>query len=871
MPRLRPFRIAATYAAVSALWILFSDKAAGFLFSESQDILLWVGTLKGWFYVAVVSCLLWAALKRFERQSIFQARQLQNSEERYRRIVETANEGICILDASFTITNVNRVFSQMLGYEEQELLGRPLAELFVQEELPDHHQREKERRAGQPGRYERRFLRKDGRILTTIISAMPIMTGPGEFLGSVAMITDVTEAKLAERALRESEARYRSVIENISDVYYRTDTSGNLIMLSPSCAKLLGYDTVNDILGYPNARFWQHPERRGDFLERIRTEGEVRDYEVVLVRRDGTPVTVSTSSKFYHDADGAIAGVEGIFRDITERKQAEEALRDNEERLRVIFDTSPSAIFLVDPRGRVVLANNRTSELFGYTREALFGKAYPELVSPEQREFGNNLMRALMAGEIDHVSLERRYLRSTGDAFWGQLAGRRLEGPAGEFKGLVGMITDITERKHAEEQLEAAYELTNSILDSIPAAIVSLDEEGRITHFNRSAQVLSGTSFRQALGAPLHAVLPHLPFSPSQMEEARLTRATIKAMRTAMDVAGRHRLMDIMLFPLDVAGNVRMAVTLEDVTERVRVEEVMVQTEKMMSVGGLAAGMAHEINNPLGGILQSIQIIKRRLSPDIPRNDEAARELGLNLDDVLRYLESREIPSFVDAIQDSGVRAAHIVSNMLEFSRFSESKRTPADLCHVVDKAVELASNDYDLKKRFDFRRVQIERVFDPELPLVRCTRTELEQVIFNLVKNAAQAMAGVGADKDAALEPEKPHLILRLARDGNFARIEVEDNGPGMTEEVRRRVFEPFYTTKPPGDGTGLGLSVSYFIITTNHRGTIEVESQPGRGTKFIIRLPLEASAEEAPVSTPGSTSLDSPDAPESTKGRSA
>jgi len=840
MPSLKPLRIAATYAVVSALWILFSDKVVGILFSATPDMLVWVSTVKGWFYVAVVTSLLWIALVRYERQSIVQTAELQNSEERYRRIVETANEGVCILDAAFIITYVNRIFSRMLGYEEQDLLGRHLPELFAPEEIPDHLQREEERRAGHPGRYERRFLHKDGRKLTTIISAMPIMTGAGEFGGSVAMVTDITEAKLAERALRESEARYRSVIENISDVYYRTDARGNMIMLSPSCVKLLGYDSVNDILGYPNARFWQNPERRSDFLERIHREGEVRDYEVVLLRRDGSPVTVSTSSKFYHDADGSVAGVEGIFRDITERKRAEEALRDNEERLRVIFETSPSAIFLVDASGRVLMANNRTSELFGYSREELIGKPYPELVSPEQRDIGQNLMRALMSGEIDHVSLERRYLRSTGDRFWGQLAGRRLEGIAGDFKGLVGILTDITERKQAEEQLEAAFELTNGILDSIPTAIVSLDELGRITHFNRSAQELSGVSFLQARGAPLLDVLPSLPFTASQIEEARRARGTLKVTRAAVDVAADTRLMDVLLFPLDVAGQDRMAVTLEDVTERVRVEEVMVQTEKMMSVGGLAAGMAHEINNPLGGILQSAQIIKRRLSPDIPRNEEAAGELGLKLADVLRYLKAREILSFVEAIQESGMRAASIVSNMLEFSRISESKRTPTDLGGVLDKAVELASNDYDLKKRFDFRRVKIVREFDHNLPQVRCTRTELEQVIFNLVKNAAQAMAGVGAAARGEAAPEAPRITLRLTREDGFARIEIEDNGPGMNEEVRKRVFEPFYTTKPPGDGTGLGLSVSYFIITSNHKGTIEVESHPGKGTKFVIRLPL-------------------------------
>ena len=839
MPSLKPFRIVATYAFVSAMWILFSDKAAAFLFSDSPELYLWVSLFKGWLYVAVVSCLLWFALKRFETQSARQSLELRNSEERYRRIMETANEGVCVLDGSFAVTYVNRVFSQMLGYEENELLGMSLTDILLPEEHEDHRKREDDRRAGHPGRYERRFRRKDGQTLITLVSAMPIMDPASRFQGSFAMITDITEAKLAERALRESEARYRSVIENISDVYYRTDAGGNLIMLSPSCARMLGYESVDDLLGHPNTRFWKHPEQREDFLERIRRDGEVRDYEVLLVRKDGSSVTVSTSSKYYHDADGSVAGVEGIFRDITERKLAEEALRENEERLRVIFDTSPSAIFLVNPEGSLVMANNRTSELFGYTHAQLFGKPYLELVSPEQRHIGKQKMQALMSGEVDHVSLERRYLRADESTFWGQLAGRRLQGTDGSFRGLVGIITDITERKDSEQRIEAAYGLTNSILDSIPFAIISLDEGGRITHFNRSAQALSGTPFLQALGLPLHDALPQLPFSADELENARREHRTVHANRTAMISDGNTRLMDIMLFPLDVPGQNRMAVTIEDVTERTRVEEIMVQTEKMMSVGGLAAGMAHEINNPLGGILQSVQIIKRRLAPELAQNVKAALELGCTLENVREYLETREILAFLDAIQDSGVRAAHIVSNMLEFSRFSESKQSFADLGGVLDKALELASNDYDLKKRFDFRQIQIVREYEPDIPPVRCTRTELEQVVFNLVKNAAQAMAGVGAEK--AHDQEKPRIVLRVRRDGDFARIEVEDNGPGMSEDVRRRVFEPFYTTKPPGDGTGLGLSVSYFIIANNHQGAIEVDSAPGKGTRFIIRLPLD------------------------------
>ena len=151
----------------------------------------------------------------------------------------------------------------------------------------------------------------------------------------------------------------------------------------------------------------------------------------------------------------------------------------------------------------------------------------------------------------------------------------------------------------------------------------------------------------------------------------------------------------------------------------------------------------------------------------------------------------------------------------------------------LLDKALELALSDYDLKKKYDFKRIAILREYAPDVSRVVCNRTEIEQVLLNLLKNAAQAMA------TGARRPEKPSISLRTALEDGFVRIEVEDNGPGMDEATRRRVFEPFFTTKPVGEGTGLGLFVSYFIVVTNHEGRIDVLSSPGKGTCFVIRLP--------------------------------
>jgi signal transduction histidine kinase len=289
-----------------------------------------------------------------------------------------------------------------------------------------------------------------------------------------------------------------------------------------------------------------------------------------------------------------------------------------------------------------------------------------------------------------------------------------------------------------------------------------------------------------------------------------------------------------MVYPIVFNKTEGVVVRIDDVTARARMETMMVQTEKMMSVGGLAAGMAHEINNPLGVMVQSTQNILRRTSPDLPANLDVASQCGVELAAVRCYLEQRQIIEFLEGIRSAGDKAAEIVENMLHFSRKSESHKEAVDLAELLDKAISLAAHDYDLKKKYDFRRIQIEREFQPDVGGVPCVATEIEQVVLNLLRNAAQAMAERENDTTNA------RIDLRLYRQEGMAVLEVEDNGPGMDTEKLNRVFEPFFTTKDVGRGTGLGLSVSYFIITNNHGGTMEVSSEPGKGTLFTIRLPL-------------------------------
>jgi len=247
--------------------------------------------------------------------------------------------------------------------------------------------------------------------------------------------------------------------------------------------------------------------------------------------------------------------------------------------------------------------------------------------------------------------------------------------------------------------------------------------------------------------------------------------------------------------------------------------------------------MAHEINNPLAGMMQNAEVILRRILGDVPGNDEIAREAGTTVEAVREFLDRRKILRQLKLIHDSGKRASLIVRNMLSFARKSEARAALTDIRELVNSTLELAKNDYDLKKKYDFRHVQIIREFQEDTPMVLCQRSKIQQVLLNLLRNGTEAMH---ESRFRMGRPEEPRFIIRTLGEENWLRVEVEDNGPGIQEGLRTRIFEPFFTTKDVGVGTGLGLSVSYFIISEDHGGELTVESEPGRYSRFIIRLPL-------------------------------
>lgn len=512
------------------------------------------------------------------------------------------------------------------------------------------------------------------------------------------------------------------------------------------------------------------------------------------------------------------------------------ALQQSEERLQLALDGAELGTWDWDLTTNKVYFSPRYFSMLGYEENEFPHTltTWENLLHPDDKEVVKNEIIDCLTKKDANWSVKFRLCQKDGTYRWILGCGKVVEYDQNSNPiRAAGTHLDINLQKLAEEELSRLRSLLNNIIDSMPSTLVSVDNNGIVTQWNLAATKATGIAAKQAIGQSLTEVYPRLVDEMDRVRQAIADRKILDGKRITTHVDDGLSLEDVTIYPLIANGIDGAVIRIDDVTNKVRLEEMMIQTEKMMSVGGLAAGMAHEINNPLGVMMHASQNIQRRFSASLPDNIKAAEKFGLNMADLVSYVEERRILETISEIRVAGERAASIVANMLQFSRKSESLHQSFDLSELIDKTLELASNDYDLKKKFDFRQIEIVREYHPDATKVPVITTEFEQVILNLLKNGAQAMA----EKE---KQEKSRFIIRVLPDNGMVRVEVEDNGPGMSEAISKRIFEPFFTTKPVGLGTGLGLAVSFMIIVNNHKGTMEVESVPGQGAKFIIRLPI-------------------------------
>lgn len=377
-------------------------------------------------------------------------------------------------------------------------------------------------------------------------------------------------------------------------------------------------------------------------------------------------------------------------------------------------------------------------------------------------------------------------------------------------------------------------ELFSSIIESMPSALITVDGDLHIKHINTNALRISNVDVDAVRNAPVDSAFPMLESFRNDIKVALSQRTTVILDRIEYISEDRKNYYKITCYPLDALEDITV-IQIDDITGREMLEQRVLQTEKMHSMDGLAAGIAHEVNNPLSAIINGIQNIKRRLEPDRPANQGVAKELELDLEKLNQYLQRREISFFLESIEEGAFRASSIVSNMLKFSKPSGYSREPCDINQLLEQSINFAIKGFELHEDGSFNSTAIELNLAQDLPRVRALPVELQQVFVNLLQNAQQAIA---ARKESEPESYEGRITLETRVEGDNVVVIVGDNGIGMSDEVARKAFDPYFTTRLHSGGTGLGLSTVFRIINTLLGGQVEIRSTVNFGTQFIITL---------------------------------
>ncbi|WP_321415416.1 PAS domain S-box protein [uncultured Desulfobacter sp.] len=614
---------------------------------------------------------------------------------------------------------------------------------------------------------------------------------------------------------------------------YQVGMDGRIFNVNPYAARMLGYTTEElTKLSICDIDPFVSLDTMGLDIERLSAGRQKNTFETIHIKKDGTriPVEITGNILEYKGQWYSIAFV----KDITERKRAEDSMRLS----RFIIDNANVGIYRIAPNGRIKEVNPKAVQLLGYTKKELESLSMSDIDPQVAREDWNTHWRRLNLQGIQNI--ERTHLKKDGSVIFVGVHSNLLE--YGNRQYAIAFVQDITERKGMEQAVKESKERLDLALDGANQGIWDLNLHEGTAYMDARGYRMAGYEPNEFPGI-LNEISKRIHendleyvrstfcrYLASDLETYEVKFRFLRKDGTYMWVLSKGKIA-----ARDAQGHpIRFIGINTDITQQKKMEEMLIQSEKMLSVGGLAAGMAHEINNPLAGMLQTAQVMSQRLTAgaNLTANKKAAKEAGISIEAIDRFMQARGIPQMLLAITESGQRMADIVSNILSFARKEESDLSSHYLNKILDKTIELAATDYNLKKKYDFKQIKITREYDDNLPDIPCQAGKIQQVILNILTNGAQAMQEAGI-----LEPQ---FILRTYADPvrNRVCLEIEDNGPGMDEKTRKHIFDPFFTTKPVGVGTGLGLSVSYFIITETHKGEMMVESSPGAGAKFIIQL---------------------------------
>lgn len=753
-------------------------------------------------------------------------RALRQSEDRYRMLVETATEGIWLMDADHTITFVNQAMADMLGYTPADMIGKKAEDFVPPEEMPAHQKRMQLRHTGQDQVYERPFTTKSGGTVWTLVSAKNLADESGRFAGAFAMLTDITKRKRTEEALRQWADAFEHCAHGIALCIPRTE---RMLVCNPALVGMLGQN-VEDVVGMPFLNVFASEYH--DFIKQALSDADVvgqTRFEARMVCQDGAEFPVQMDIVSVRDAQGATLYRVATAQNITDRVEATRALKESEERLRLALHATKQGIFDLDLKTGLCKVNPEYAEMLGHDPETFVEsqQSWTERMHPEDLEPTTNAFHDYISGRKPEYFLEFRQRTAPGDWKWVLALGRIVQwDEKGMPVRMLGTHTDITERKQSQLALYESEQRFRTLVDNAPIGIF-VQAGGKFVYANEAAARMLGPCPQEdLLGADV--IGRFLPQAQALMaERLRVLNEERKPLPLAEEQCVR---MDGTVFdaefsavPFSYDGRDGALVFFQEVTERRRLEAQLRQAQKLEAVGQLAGGVAHDFNNILAAMMMHVGLLQ--MSSDL---DPATRECLQDLD-------------------AGAQRAATLTRQLLMFSRRSVLSMRPLDLNQTIANLLKMLT-------RLIGETIQLK--FEPEvtLPFVEADAGMMEQVFMNLVVNARDAMPKGGqvaiTTKTIFISGEETSKN-RDRRPGSFARVSVSDTGCGIDEATLKRMFEPFFTTKETGKGTGLGLATVHGIVA-QHKGWIEVESQVGQGSSFSVYLPVIGDLNAAPTMVP-------------------
>ena len=801
-----------------------------------------------------------ALLSRAQRSAVARALDAENSERNERQRFETTlasiGDAVIATNAEGRVTFANRVALSLMRWTESEIAGRQLDEAFqIVNEFTRAAVESPVARVLREGAIvglanHTVLIARDETEVPIDDSAAPIRGADGVVQGTVLVFRDIAERRRAEAARQLLAA----VVESSEDAIVTKDLDGIITTWNKGAERMLGYPADEmigrsiSVLAAPN-----RPDEMPEILERIKRGERIEQYQTVRRRKDGTVIHVSLVVSPLHDASGRITGASKIFRDITAQIRAQEEIAGQRERLRVTLRSIGDAVMATDAQGRITYLNPVAERLSGWASEDAAGLPLEEvfrIINEESRQTVDNpVARVLREGKIVGLANHTLLISRDGREHAIDDSAAPIRDARGEMMGVVLVFRDVSQKRDAERlaaeqaaDLRESQERLATVMRHLPVGVGVIDTRGHVVIANPAwKNLLRGdipsVDFEEA--RRWRAVSREgRPVAPSDYPGQRALRGEevlpgIDFLRREDD--GVERWTRVSAVPLrDRTGQITGALAmLQDIDEERRAEaqraellakERALESEKALreteaelarvmralSLGELASSIAHEVNQPLAGVVTNAEAGLRWLGANPPSIEEAKESFAM--------------------IAEDGERAGEVIRRLREFLKKRSPETTPLDINEVIQEAVALT------RAELERRQIEIRMELSGDHPPVHGDRIQLQQVIVNLIINGAEAMAAAGSSKELV-------VTSRRTADGRIL-VAVRDSGVGISAHEMPRMFDAFFTTKPAG--MGMGLSISRSILEA-HRGRIWAEANDGPGLTVQFSLPVQEVGERS------------------------